>query len=69
MNAPAFAAGPAADVGFIDFDMLIRQAADAVLIGTHHAGAQLVENTKSGLVARQCEVAAETALPKFPESD
>jgi hypothetical protein len=29
MDAPAFATGPAADVGFINFDMLIRLAADS----------------------------------------
>ena len=56
MDAPAFAAGPAADVGFINFDMLIRQAANAVLIGPYHAGAQLVENAESRLVARQAKL-------------
>lgn len=56
MDAPAFAAGPAADVGFINFDMLIRLATDAVLIGPHHASAQLVENAEGRLVARQPEL-------------
>src|SRR5450631_738557 len=56
MDAPAFAAGPAADVGFINLDMLVRLATDAVLIGPHHASAQLVENAESRLVARQPEL-------------
>lgn len=56
MDASTFATGPAADVGFISFDVLVGFAADAVLIGTHHAGAQLVENAKGRLVARQPEL-------------
>ena len=56
MDAPAFATGPAADVGFISLDMLVRLAADAVLIGPHHASAQLVENAEGRLVARQPEL-------------
>src|SRR5271165_4985798 len=56
MNAPAFATGPAADIGFISLDMLIRFAANAVLIGTYHACAQLMENAKGRLVARQPEL-------------
>jgi hypothetical protein len=56
MDAPAFATGPAADVGFISLNMLVRLAADTVLIGTHHASAQLVENAEGRLVARQPEL-------------
>src|SRR5208283_3624863 len=56
MNAPAFATSPAADVGFISLNMPVGFAADAVLIGTHHASAQLVENAKGRLVARQPEL-------------
>jgi len=56
MDTPAFAAGPAADIGFINLDMLIRLAADAVLIGPHHASAQLVENAEGRLIARQPEL-------------
>ena len=56
MDAPTFATGPAADVGFIGLDMLVGLAADAVLIGTHHASAQFVENAKSCLIARQPEL-------------
>src|SRR5471030_1623933 len=56
MDAPAFAAGSTADVGFIHLDMLVRLAADAVLIGPHHASAQLVENAEGRLVARQPEL-------------
>ena len=56
MDSPAFAAGPAADIGFINLDMLIRLAADAILIGPHHASAQLVENAEGRLVTRQPEL-------------
>ena len=56
MDAPTFATGSPADVGFISLDMLVRLAADAVLIGTHHASAQLVENAKGCLIARQPEL-------------
>src|SRR4051794_22519292 len=51
MDAPTFATGPAADVGFISLNMLVGFAADAVLIGTHHASAQRVENAKGCLIA------------------
>src|ERR1700759_4700680 len=57
MDAPTFATGPPADVGFISLNMLVGFAADAVLIGTHHASAQLVENAKGCLIARQPELA------------
>jgi hypothetical protein len=56
MDAPTFATGSAADVGFISLNMLVGFAADAVLIGTHHASAQLVENAKGCLIARQPEL-------------
>ena len=56
VNAPAFATSPAADVGFISLNMSVDFAADAVLIGAHHASAQLVENAKGRLVARQSEL-------------
>ena len=53
MDPMAFAACPATDVSFINFDMLIGQASDAVLIGPYHAGAQLVEDAECRLVARK----------------
>lgn len=56
MDASTFATGPASDVGFISLDMFVGFAADAVLIGTHHASAQLVENDKGCLIARQPEL-------------
>ena len=56
MHAPAFATSTAADIGLISLDMLVGFAADAVLIGAYHASAQLVENAKSCLVARQTEL-------------
>jgi hypothetical protein len=56
MDAPPFAAGPASDVGFVSLDMFVGFAADAVLVGTHHASAQLGENDKGCLIARQPEL-------------
>ena len=53
MDAPALAARPSADIGFIDLDVLTGHTANPVLIGTYHASAELVENLEGGLVARQ----------------
>jgi hypothetical protein len=56
MDSPTFAPSPAADVCFVSLDLLVRFAADAVLIRTHHASSQLVEDAKGCLVARQPEL-------------
>ena len=42
MDATAFAARTSSDPGFIGFDVFIWNAANPVLVGTYHAGAELV---------------------------
>ena len=56
MDAPAFAAGPSSNPGFIDFDMLLRLAANLVALGTHHPGAELMKDAEGRLIARQAEL-------------
>ena len=53
MDAPAFTVCSSTDIGLIDRDVLTVLASNPVLIGTHHAGVELVENPESGLVASQ----------------
>jgi hypothetical protein len=45
--------------GFVGFDVLLRIAADAILVGTHHTRAQLMEDLESSLVAGQPELSLE----------
>ena len=59
VDAPAFAARSPAHPRLVDLDMLARPAADAVLIGAHHASAQFVEDTEGGFVSRQPELPLE----------
>ncbi len=56
MDAPAFASGPSSNPRFIDFDMLLRLAANLVALGTHHPGAELMKDAEGRLVARQAEL-------------
>src|ERR1019366_34869 len=56
VDATAFAARPAADPGFIGFEVLAGPAADPVLIRAHHPRAELVEDLKRRLVARQAKL-------------
>ena len=56
MNTAAFTTRPATDIGFIHFDVFVRDGADPVLIRTHHADAQLVEDLKGRLVARKAKL-------------
>src|SRR5271168_1873157 len=56
VDTTAFAARPAADPGFIDFNVRAGPAADPVLIRTHHPRAEFVENLERRLVARQAEL-------------
>ena len=56
MDAPAFATGPSADPGFINFDIFLRLAANLVALRTHHRGTQLVKDAKGRLIARQAEL-------------
>jgi hypothetical protein len=57
MDATAFAARASANPGFIDFDVFIWIAANTVLVGTYHAGAELVEYLESCLIAFQPKLA------------
>ena len=59
MNATPLASRAPAHPGFVGLDVLPRFAADPILIGTHHAGPQLVENLDSSLVARPPELPLE----------
>ena len=59
VNASALAASTTANVGFIDFDVFSGVAANPILVGTHHAGPQFVENLESSFVTRQSELPLE----------
>ena len=59
VNASAFAACPAADPGFVHLDMLVRAAADAILVRADHSGAQFVKDLKGCLVTREPELPLE----------
>jgi hypothetical protein len=50
VNAPAFPSGLSSDITFVDFNVLACFASYAILIWTHHASAELVENLESRLV-------------------
>ena len=56
MDAPAFAPGPSTDPGFIHFDMFLRPAANLVVLGAHHSGAELMKDAEGRLVARQAKL-------------
>ena len=52
MHAPAFASGPSSDPRFIHFNMFLRLAANLVVVGAHHPGAELMKDAEGRLVAR-----------------
>lgn len=56
MHAPALAARGAADIGFVDFDMLADRAADGIAVGPNHAGPQLVEHLERRLIATKAKL-------------
>jgi len=58
-DAPAFAARPTPDIGFIDLDVLARLVTNPVLIRTDHAGAQFVQDLERGLMARKPDLTLE----------
>ena len=58
MHALAFAARPAADPGLVHLDVR-AVVADAVPVGPHHAGAQLVQDAERGLVPGKAELPLE----------
>ena len=56
MNAPALSLRSASDPRFIDLDMILQAAANAVAARTHHAGSQFVEDLERRLVNRKAEL-------------
>ena len=56
VDAPPFTAGTSTDVGFIGLDVFLGLATNSILIGPHHTDAQLVQNLKRSLVARESEL-------------
>src|SRR5271166_4196073 len=56
MHAPAFASGPSSDPRFIHFNMFLRLAANLVVVGAHHPGAELMKDAEGRLIARQAEL-------------
>ena len=59
VNASTLSARTAAHPGFIGLDVFSRFSADAVLVGAHHADAELMKDLEGGLVARQSELPLE----------
>src|SRR5271166_3321793 len=53
VDAPAFAARPSTDPRLIDLDMFFRPTTDAVLVRTHHARAQFVQDAEGSFVSCQ----------------
>ncbi len=56
VDTPAFAASPSTNPCLVYLNMLPRLAADTILIRPHHASAELVENAKGRLIARQAKL-------------
>jgi hypothetical protein len=65
MDASTLATRPSADPCLVHFDMLAGPTTDPVLVGPHHGRAELVENAKGGLVAREPELALELGLSQI----
>ena len=59
VNAPAFAARFPTHIGFVHLDVPIRLAADPILVGSHHARAELVQDAESRLVTGQAKLPLE----------
>jgi len=59
VNTSTLSARTAAHTGFISLDVFSGFSADTVLVGPHHADAELVKDLESGLVARQSELPLE----------
>ena len=56
MNAAALTAGPASDMGFVDFDIFTVSGTDPIPVGPHHASAELVKDAEGGPVSAQSEL-------------
>ena len=59
VDATSLAASTSANVGFVGLNVLPKLTSNPILVGAHHADAQLVEYLESGLVARQAELSLE----------
>ena len=49
-DTPAFAARSSTHISFVHLDVPDSRAADPILIRTHHAGAELVEDAEGVLI-------------------
>ena len=58
-DAPSLAARSTADPAFIDLDVLVRLAADPILIRTNHSSAEFVEYLECRFIARQSKLPLE----------
>ena len=56
VDTPAFAASPSTNPCLVYLNVFPRLVADTILIGPYHAGAELVENAESRLIARQAKL-------------
>ena len=56
VDTPAFAASPSTNPCLVYLNMFPRLAADTILIGPHHASAELVENAEGRLIARHAKL-------------
>ena len=56
VNTTAFPTRSPANPGFVHLNMVLGLSTDPVLVGPHHARAELVENLKGRLVARKTKV-------------
>ena len=56
VDTRAFAASPSTNPCLVYLNMFPRLAADTILIGPHHASAELVENAEGRLIARQAKL-------------
>ena len=56
VDTPAFATSPSTNPCLVYLNMFPRLAADTILIGPHHASAELVENAEGRLIARQAKL-------------
>jgi hypothetical protein len=62
VDTTAFAARPAADPGFIDFNVRAGPAADPVLIRAHHPRAEFVENLETARIMSATAASARTPV-------
>ena len=56
VNTTAFPTRSPANPGFVHLNMVLGLSTDPVLVGPHHARAELVENLKGRLVARKTKL-------------